>query len=104
MSQTILENLSSKLTPEIKSDLNAVIGLEFDGVAYTFDARKEGTGLLDGAPVAHGLTPRISIKASSGDFAKIMSGELNPMMAAMTGKLKIEGDMGFAMQLTKLFG
>lgn len=104
MSQTILENLNSRLTPEIKADLNAVIGLEFDGVAYTFDARTEGTGLLDGAPSSHGLTQRIGIKASSSDFAKIMAGELNPMMAAMTGKLKIEGDMGFAMQLTKLFG
>ncbi len=104
MSQAILEKLSQKLTPEIKADLNSVIGLEFDGVAHTFDARVDGTGLLAGAPASHGLSPRISIKASSSDFAKIMSGELNPMMAAMSGKLKIEGDMGFAMQLTKLFG
>ncbi len=104
MSQIILETLNSKLTPEIKTDLDAVIGLEFDGIAHTFDARISGTGLLSGAPDTHGLTPRISIKASSADFEKIMSGELNPMMAAMTGKLKIEGDMGFAMKLTKLFG
>jgi putative sterol carrier protein len=104
MSQTILENLSSKLTPEIKADLDAVIGLEIDNVPYTFDARKEGTGLRNGTAESHGLTPRISIKATSTDFAKIMSGELNPMMAAMTGKLIIKGDMGFAMQLTKLFG
>ncbi len=102
--QAILENLHNKLTPEIKADLDAVIGLEFDGVAHTFDARVEGAGLLEGAPAAHGLTQRIGIKASSADFQKIMAGELNPMMAAMTGKLKIEGDMGFAMKLSKLFG
>jgi putative sterol carrier protein len=100
----ILHNLSEKLTPEIKAELDAVIGLEFDGVAYTFDVRKDGTGLLEGAPEAHGLTQRIGIKATQADFAKIMSGELNPMMAAMTGKLKLEGDMGFAMKLSKLFG
>jgi hypothetical protein len=100
----ILENLASKLTPEIKAELDAVIGLEFDGVAHTFDVRQAGAGLLEGAPETHGLTPRISIKASQADFQKIMSGELNPMMAAMTGKLKLEGDMGFAMKLTKLFG
>jgi putative sterol carrier protein len=104
MSQTILETLNNKLTPEIKTDLDAVVGLEFDGIAHTFDARVDGVGLLEGAPATHGLTPRISIKASNADFEKIMSGELNPMMAAMTGKLKIEGDMGFAMKLTKLFG
>jgi putative sterol carrier protein len=100
----ILSNLSEKLTPEIKAELDAVIGLEFDGVAHTFDIRKDGAGLLAGAPETHGLTPRISIKASQKDFEKLMSGELNPMMAAMTGKLKLEGDMGFAMKLTKLFG
>ena len=100
----ILHNLSKKLTPEIKAELDAVIGLEFDGVAYTFDVRKNGTGLLEGEPEAHGLTQRIGIKATQADFAKIMSGELNPMMAAMTGKLKLEGDMGFAMKLSKLFG
>ncbi len=104
MSQAILENLNNKLTPEIKADLNAVIGLEFDGTPYTFDARTEGTGLLNGTPDSHGLTPRISISSSSSDFEKIIKGELNPMMAAMTGKLKIQGDMSFAFQLTKLFG
>jgi hypothetical protein len=100
----ILENLASKLTPEIKAELDAVIHLEFDGVAHTFDVRKDGAGLLAGAPETHGLTSRISIKATQADFQKILAGELNPMMAAMTGKLKLEGDMGFAMKLTKLFG
>jgi putative sterol carrier protein len=100
----ILSTLSEKLTPEIKADLDAVIGLEFDGVAHTFDVRANGVGLLEGAPEAHGLTPRITIKASQADFQKIMSGEMNPMMAAMSGKLRLEGDMGFAMKLTKLFG
>ena len=44
-----------------------------------------------------------AIKMSSGDFGKILSGDLNVMMAFMTGKLKIEGDKGAAMKLTALF-
>ncbi len=44
-----------------------------------------------------------AIKMSADDFGKILSGDLNVMMAFMTGKLKIEGDKGAAMKLTSLF-
>jgi putative sterol carrier protein len=33
----------------------------------------------------------------------MMGGELNPMMAFMTGKMKIDGDKGVAMKLAGLF-
>lgn len=33
---------------------------------------------------------------------KLRQGELNPMMAMMTGKVKIKGDMGLAMKLQSL--
>jgi putative sterol carrier protein len=35
-------------------------------------------------------------------FAQLRSGDLNPMMAVMTGKVKIKGDMGLAMKLQAL--
>ena len=102
---TLLENLSSKLTPEVRSNLDAVIGLQLDDAHYTIDARKDGgAGLLEGAPTAHNLEPRLSVATSSADFLKLVSGELNPMMAAMSGKLKLTGDMGFAFKLSSLFG
>jgi len=44
-----------------------------------------------------------AIKMNAEDFSKILSGELNVMMAFMSGKLKIEGDKGAAMKLTSLF-
>jgi len=33
---------------------------------------------------------------------KLRSGDLNPMMAVMGGKIKIDGDMGLAMKLQSL--
>jgi len=33
---------------------------------------------------------------------KLQKGELNPMMAVMSGKIKIKGDMGLAMKLQSL--
>ncbi len=42
------------------------------------------------------------ITVSKDDFAKLTSGDLNPMMAVMSGKVKIKGDMGVAMKLQSL--
>ena len=43
-----------------------------------------------------GITPE--------DLAAVASGDLNPMMAVMSGKIKIDGDMGVAMKLQTLLG
>ncbi|NMM47055.1 SCP2 sterol-binding domain-containing protein [Marinigracilibium pacificum] len=43
-----------------------------------------------------------NIKMKLADFQKLISGDLNPMMAVMSGKIKIEGNMGVAMKLTQL--
>ncbi len=40
---------------------------------------------------------------SMDDFKSLASGDLNPMTAVMTGKVKIKGDMGVAMKLQSLF-
>lgn len=45
-----------------------------------------------------------TISMTSEDFQAMLSGDLNPMMAFMSGKIKIDGDMGVAMQLQSLFG
>lgn len=44
-----------------------------------------------------------TLKMTLANFEKILSGDLNPMMAFMTGKMKIEGDKGTAMKLSSLF-
>ena len=42
------------------------------------------------------------IITSKETLMKLKSGELNPMMAVMGGKVKIKGDMGLAMKLQSL--
>jgi len=34
----------------------------------------------------------------------LMAGKLNPMMAFMSGKIKVKGDMGVAMKLQSFLG
>ena len=44
-----------------------------------------------------------TISASEETFEDIASGDLNATTAYMTGKLKVRGDMGAAMKLSRLF-
>ncbi len=44
------------------------------------------------------------ISMSPESFLSLVSGDLNPMMAMMSGKVKIKGDMGVAMKLQSLLG
>ena len=44
-----------------------------------------------------------TIKINLDDFSKLISGDLNPMMAFMTGKMKVEGDKGIAMKMSGFF-
>ena len=41
----------------------------------------------------------MTVKTTAGTLRGIRDGDINPMMAMMTGKLKISGDMGLAMKV-----
>jgi putative sterol carrier protein len=55
-----------------------------------------GQGDIDG--------PTATIRMDATDYVKMTSGELNPMAAFMSGKVKVEGDLSAVMQLQSLFG
>ena len=72
------------------------------GKTVKLDFGDQGVILLDGASnqVSETDGPAdTTIKTSWDDWQKMAAGELDGMTAFMTGKLKIEGDMGNAMQL-----
>ena len=45
-----------------------------------------------------------TITTSAATRLELQSGDLNPMMAVMGGKIKIGGDMGLAMKVQSLLG
>lgn len=45
-----------------------------------------------------------TIKIAMEDFIALTKGDLNPMGAFMSGKIKVEGEMGVAMKLQSLLG
>jgi putative sterol carrier protein len=76
--------------------------------SYVFDIDGAGTWKVDVddgkvSVTEGGGDADATISASEETFEQIASGDLNATTAYMTGKLKIQGDMGAAMKLQKLF-
>ncbi|HEY4191902.1 MAG TPA: SCP2 sterol-binding domain-containing protein [Mesorhizobium sp.] len=68
-----------------------------------FDTGTDGVILIDGAAISTTDGPAdCTIKLSLDDLESLIAGDLNPTMAFMTGKIKIEGDMTVAMALSQL--
>lgn len=71
----------------------------YDGSAR-FVIEDEGTIMLDSAGArAADEDADVTMTADADTFRSILEGSLNPTAAFMTGRLKIDGDMGAAMRL-----
>ena len=74
-------------------------GADFGGTAK-FVITGEGGVIVDSKGARISDDPAdVTLTASADTFQDIMSGDLNPTSAFMTGKLKVDGDMGLAMKL-----
>ena len=91
----VLEGVKAKAleTPAIGSSLKIDFG--------TNQIHIDGTG--EGNVVsAEDKDADCTISITPDNFKALIKGDLNPMMAVMTGKIKIKGDMGVAMKLQSL--
>lgn len=94
MANAIIEAAVAALTEKMD-------GADFNGTAK-FDIEGEGAVIVDSNGVreaADGEAADVTMSADADVFQEIMSGDLNPTAAFMSGKLKLDGDMGTAMSL-----
>lgn len=89
----------SDVIDQAVSELNAKLGGGFDGSAK-FVIPGEGSIVMDdqGAREADDDT-EVTLTADADTFREILDGSLDPTSAFMTGRLKLDGDMGEAMKL-----
>ena len=76
--------------------------MDGDGFSATakFVIEGEGSVIIDGDGARASDDPAdVTMTADADTFQAIMTGDLNPTAAFMSGKLTVDGDMGLAMQL-----
>lgn len=75
-----------------------------DGTAK-FVISGEGAIMIEGDQVREGDEDAdVTLTADAETFQEILSGDLNPTSAFMTGKLSVDGDMSKAMALASALG
>ncbi len=101
--EEIFEAMPARLDSAKAAGLNMTIAFDLSGE----QACQKTLVIDDGnATVADGASEDAdaTLKMDGDDYAAMISGDLNPMTAFMTGKVKVEGDLGSVMKMQGLFG
>lgn len=92
-----IQQIADQIKPKVES-----AGFE---QSVKFDTGGDGVLVIDGATVSTtDQDTDCTIRLSLSDLEDLISGDLSPTSAFMTGKIKIEGDMSVAMALSQLIG
>lgn len=94
----LLNALPAALDPEAAGDTSAVIQFQLSEPVHQV---LEG-GRLETHP-GQAAAPDVTVTMSDDDLVALFRGELNPMMAFMTGRLRVTGDVALAQRLVSLF-
>ena len=91
-----------RFVPEKALGMNATILFDLSGENGGFFWIKIEDGVAE-TGVGEVAQPAMTLKAAADDWYAVSTGEMNPMQAFMTGKIKILGDMGLAMKMQTMF-
>ncbi len=94
--------LPGQLDSDAAEDLDAVYQFDLSGAQggqYILTIREGACQVAEGIH-AH---PHVVLSMAGEDCLKILKGQLSGTAVAMSGRLKIDGDVGLAMQLKALF-
>jgi putative sterol carrier protein len=94
--------LPDQLDSDAAEDLDAVYQFDLSGAQggqYILTIREGACQIAEGLHAA----PHVVLSMAGEDCIKILKGQLSGTSVAMSGRLKISGDIGLAMQLRALF-
>jgi putative sterol carrier protein len=96
------KQLPSKLDAEAAEDMDAVYQFDLSGAQggqYVVTIREGACQVKEGRHE----DPHVILAMAGEDCVKVLKGELSGPVAAMSGRIRISGDIGLAMQLKALF-
>ncbi|MBE2221776.1 MAG: SCP2 sterol-binding domain-containing protein [Anaerolineae bacterium] len=99
----IFSSMASNFNAEKAGDLNASVVFDLSGDgggSWTVTVADGKCDVQEGASDS----PTATIKMAASDYEAMTSGNLNPMMAFMSGKIKVDGDLNTVMKFQTLFG
>src|SRR5919108_815280 len=100
-SREFIYKLPSKVSREAIADIATIFHFDFEGEGggqFTVRLDKGTVNVSDGL---HG-EPECVVRSTNDDFMKLLRGELNPMMAILTGKVKISNQSAM-LKYAKIF-
>ncbi|MCL4468130.1 MAG: SCP2 sterol-binding domain-containing protein, partial [Deltaproteobacteria bacterium] len=80
-----------------KGKYNSLLGVK--GVLNLALARESGELFNAKLQFNNANLPASTIKMKASEYSAMLDGKINPVMAFMSGKMKISGDMGLALKL-----
>jgi putative sterol carrier protein len=96
------QQLPDQLDQDAAEDLSAVYQFDLsgtDGGQYCLIVQDGGCAVHEGRHP----DPQVTFEMSGEDCLKILNGKLEGPAVFMSGRLRVEGDFGLAMQLKSLF-
>ena len=99
----IFANITERLNVDAAKglDLTVAFNLTGDGGGQWAVKVADGTCKVVEGGVDN---PTATIKMDANDYVDMTGGKLNPMMAFMSGKIKVDGDLNSVMKFQQLFG
>ena len=101
-SREFLYALPTKVSPSVIEGLDTVFHFDLEGDhggQYTITIANNQIAVSDGL----NGEPKCVVRATAENFINLATGELNPMMAVLTGKVKIS-NQGEMLRYAKIFG
>jgi len=94
------EDLQERADPSRAADLSASYRFDIDGAgSWHVDVESGAVTVTESQDPADCV-----IATDEQTFLGVVNGEQNPMGAFMTGKIRVDGDMGLALRLKDLVG
>ncbi len=102
ITELMTEIIKSAFVPEKAEGVDTIVQFKFTGPQASdwYVVIKDKT--CESIPGIHSA-PKMTMTVDSEDYIKIATGELDPTMAFMKGKVKVTGDMSVALGMGKYF-